>query len=153
MDTTFPLEIRYQAGIKANLGSFYKSKWAKRYLEILTAAGFSPRVTEPETNIEFYYEDLRYLLILDARDAGFISLVLPDTYQLRSDEEIHRGLSAAAVVNEQAKVAKVILDEEGYVWAVTELFLIDPESLRPLLPRLISVLKFACALFGHEMKG
>lgn len=119
-------------------------------LGFLREEGFQPKL-DSDGDIVFKREGYTFILFTNEDDEEFVRLDLPNIWEIESLGERQRVMIAAAEVNRQVKVAKVLPINDN-VWVSTQL-LIDPvENLSRVLPRAMNICTLAAREFGEAMK-
>lgn len=119
-------------------------------LDYLKEEGFTPKVDD-DGDIIFKREGLTYILFVNEDDEEFVRIDLPNVWEIESLGERQMVLAAAAEVNRQVKVAKVVPMGDN-VWVSAQL-LVDPiENVSKILPRTMNVLSLAVREFSDAMR-
>jgi len=119
-------------------------------LNFLREEGYAPKV-DNDGDIVFKREGLTYILFVSEDDEEFVRLDLPNVWEIESLGERQLVMTAAAEVNRQVKVAKVVPMGDN-VWVSAQL-LVDPiENVVKVLPRAMNVLSLAVREFADAMR-
>lgn len=120
------------------------------FLDFLKEEGFTPKVDD-DGDIVFKREGLTYILFVNEDDEEFVRIDLPNVWEIESLGERQMVMAAAAEVNRQVKVAKVVPMGDN-VWVSAQL-LVDPiENVSKILPRAMNVLSLAVREFSDAMR-
>jgi len=112
--------------------------------------GYTPKL-DNDGDIVFKREGLSYILFVSEDDEEFVRLDLPNVWEIESLGERQLVMAAAAEVNRQVKVAKVVPMGDN-VWVSAQL-LVDPiENVGKVLPRAMNVLSLAVREFADAMR-
>lgn len=119
-------------------------------LKFLREEGYTPKVDD-DGDIIFKREGLTYILFVNEDDEEFVRIDLPNVWEIESLGERQMVMAAAAEVNRQVKVAKVVPMGDN-VWVSAQL-LVDPiENVSKILPRAMNVLSLAVREFSDAMR-
>lgn len=125
-------------------------KKADIMMKFLKEEGYAPKLDD-DGDIIFKREGLTYILFVSEDDEEFVRLDLPNVWEIESLGERQMVMAAAAEVNRQVKVAKVVPMGDN-VWVSAQL-LIDPiENVGKVLPRAMNVLSLAVREFADAMR-
>ena len=120
------------------------------FQDFLKEEGFTPKVDD-DGDIVFKREGLTYILFVNEDDEEFVRIDLPNVWEIESLGERQMVMAAAAEVNRQVKVAKVVPMGDN-VWVSAQL-LVDPiENVSKILPRAMNVLSLAVREFSDAMR-
>ncbi|VVE15489.1 hypothetical protein PPN31114_02877 [Pandoraea pneumonica] len=120
-------------------------------LDHLQREGFSAHLDE-DGDIAFKREGLQYVLCFDESDPGYGKLLLPNVYQIETQDELHRALVAMDEINRQMKVVKIYTVRD-HVWLTVELWFEDQTCWCPLLARSMRALSHALTKFAEAVNA
>lgn len=121
------------------------------YIELLTELGFRPELTS-NGNVVFKYQSLTYCLYANESDPVYFQLVCPSFWSVDSAEELQLSLYVASEISRDTKVAKAFVNsDETHVSAAVEMFVADPEHLRPIFARALGALNWSVNEFKQHM--
>ncbi len=112
--------------------------------------GFNPRIDD-DGDVVFRCEGRTFVLTTDERDPTFFRLLLPNFWEIESEEEHLRALMVGNQVNAQMKVVKILIVKQN-VWASVELFIEPIEGFIAVFKRCMQLLPAAMHEFREEMQ-
>lgn len=118
-------------------------------LDHLQGEGFSAHLDE-DGDIAFKREGLQYVLCFDESDPGYGKLLLPNVYEIETQDELHRAHIAMDEINRQMKVVKIYTVRDR-VWLTVELWFEDQTCWCPLLVRSMRALSHALMKFAEAV--
>ncbi|WP_087723748.1 T3SS (YopN, CesT) and YbjN peptide-binding chaperone 1 [Pandoraea sp. PE-S2T-3] len=118
-------------------------------LTYLQGEGYSAHLDD-DGDIAFKREGLQYVLCFDQSDPGYGKLLLPNVYQIESQESLSRALIAMDEINRQMKVVKIYTVRDQ-VWLTVELWFADQTCWCPLLGRSMRALSHALMKFAEAI--
>ncbi len=127
-----------------------KDERAQLYVEFLEEQGFRPQIDEAG-DVAFRFEGGYYVITIDPDDDEFFQLLFPSFFTLRGDEDRRRAAPAAVVAAARTKVVKVYAAGDR-VHAAAEAFCSPPESVRPVLLRMLGAIQAAVHQFHEAMR-
>jgi len=119
------------------------------YMDFLATEGFRPRMNEGE--ITFKYEGKSFLLHPDETDRTYFHLVLPNIYEIKSEEEDAEASDLMNDGNMKLKVVK-IFKVDNSIWMSAECFMDRPESFASFFERACDYLASALSSFHRGMR-
>jgi hypothetical protein len=129
-----------------------KSQLQKMYTNYLKAEGFSASLDE-DGDVVFKYEGGNYYISVDESDLEFFSLYYPNFWELESDSEKAQAKTAALMVTNTTKIAKVFFTRnETQVSINAETLLTAPSDFKQVFKRMLSVIAAARGKFITEMQ-
>lgn len=120
-------------------------------LEQFRADGI-PATLDGDGDIAFTHNGLSYVLCLDAGDANFGCLLLPNVWQVVSPSQSQQALAALNDINCRLKLVKGVMSEHQVSFLI-ELWFPDPAAWRHCLVRTRDTLVHAVHLFVDAMQG
>lgn len=124
----------------------------ERYQSILADEGFRPEINT-YGNIVFKFEGHRFVIVPYEDDDEYVCLMYPSLWNVRGDMERRRAVNCANTTTREKKVVKVFLEEnERYVSATIEMYLVELDNLRPVLMRCLHTLLAAGRDFTALMR-
>jgi hypothetical protein len=127
-----------------------KDQIADMYRGYLAGEGYSPYLDD-EGDVAFKFEGASYFIQVDADDAEFFRLVLPNIWPIESEAEGEKVLRAALHATTKTKVVKVLPVRDN-TWASAEMFCVPPESFKNVLPRALRALQVGVRQFREKMQ-
>ncbi len=134
----------------AALGQIDKATLQKIYLDYLREEGYQPRVDE-DGDVQFKREGFTYFISVDEEDPEFFGLMLPNIWEIESDEERLYALFACNEATANTKVAKAQVVGDN-VWISAEVFLEKPEDFRKIIHRAFSSMDSALEKYVSTMR-
>ena len=92
-------------------------------LDWLAGEGFRARLDD-DGDIHFRHEGRDVYVILEADDLSYLRLLVPGLWKCDDEAEFRTALAVANELNDDVKVAKVVVSAKGGVFASVE-FLLD----------------------------
>ncbi|WP_250631038.1 hypothetical protein [Rhodoflexus caldus] len=123
---------------------------AKLCMDYLRSEGYVPRLDE-EGDVVFKFEGKFFVVTTDDNDPQFLRVVMPNFWEIESEQEKRLALEVANQVNERIKVSKVVVKRNNHVWAMAEQFIDSSPDLEDFFKRTIRVLKAAADDFAQRM--
>jgi len=121
------------------------------YGRYLAAEGYRWDV-DSDGDVHFQREGRHYYIIIDASDAEFFRVVLPNIWPIESAAERQQVEAACDAVNRGAKVAKAYTLNDD-VWLAVELFIGEENGWQPLFQRSLTSIDYALGVFVGAMRG
>ena len=121
---------------------------AELYVQHLEQEGYKPRIDE-DNDVIFKFEGMTLVLSNDDEDTPFFRLLLPNFWEIESEEE-QQALRAMNAVNARLKVLKLVL-VRGHVWASVELFFDPFETFKSVFTRSVRLVLQGAKEFRDEM--
>ncbi|WP_320172386.1 hypothetical protein [Maridesulfovibrio sp.] len=118
---------------------------------VLAEEGFRPEVDE-DGDLLFKYEGSTYFIDTEDDDKYFIKIVLPNFWEIESEEERNLASKVALETTASVKAAKVFPVNDD-MWAAVEFFLPNEEALAPILSRLLDVVSGTAGMFAEGMQA
>lgn len=106
------------------------------YMQYLSGEGYKPEV-DSDGDVMFKKEGLTYYIIVNASDAEFFELALPNIHEITDEADRANALVAADYSNAKSKVSKVYLVGDN-VWVTVELFVASPGDFKGVFQRSIA---------------
>jgi hypothetical protein len=122
----------------------------KLYLGVLADEGYAPEL-DSDGDVRFKHEGKNYFIEVREDDPFFFRVVLPNFWEIESDEEHVRAIRAANAVTGDIPVAKVF-GLRGDTWCAVEMFLPSQESFEPVFNRCLLVIQQAVNHFTVLMR-
>lgn len=122
----------------------------KLYLDYLSEQGYQPKVDE-DGDVQFKREGFTYFISVDEQDPEFFGLMLPNIWEIESDEERLYALFACNEATANTKVAKAQVVGDN-VWISAEVFVEKPEDFRNIMHRAFSSMDSALEKYVSTMK-
>ena len=122
----------------------------KLYLGVLAGEGYAPEL-DADGDVRFKHEGKSYFIEVREDDPFFFRVVLPNFWEIESEEEHVRAIRAANAVTGDIPVAKVF-GLRGNTWCAVEMFLPGQESFAPVLGRCLLVIQQAVNHFTVLMR-
>lgn len=119
-------------------------------MEYLRKEGYLPKLDQ-DGDVVFKCEGRIYIVTADQNDPQFLRVVMPNFWEIESENERRLALEIANQVNERIKVVKVVVRRNNYVWAMTEQFIDSTPNLADFFSRTIRVLKAGADEFAQCM--
>ncbi|MCB0638880.1 MAG: YbjN domain-containing protein [Lewinella sp.] len=119
------------------------------YMVYLEENDYSPMVDQ-DGDVQFRYNNMMYFIDVDASDTEYFAVMLPNSWEIESEEEGKQALQACNAVNASTKVVKAQVINEN-VWFTTEIILPEPGNFRTVFPRLLEAIDSAVDRFVEEM--
>lgn len=120
-----------------------------KYLEILSEEGFRP-VLDEDGGIVFKYEGIKFLVDAQEDDPEYFRILYIYIWVAQSNEERLKAERVAIEIMNSYKVIKILQWDNGFV-ATIEMFLPSVDTIRPVLNRILSMLKFIGKEFSNLM--
>ncbi len=131
-------------------GQMDKAVLQKIYLDYLREEGYQPRVDE-DGDVQFKREGFTYFISVDENDPEFFGLMLPNIWEIESDEERLYALFACNEATANTKVAKAQVVGDN-VWISAEVFLEKPDDFRKIIHRAFSAMDSALEKYVNTMR-
>lgn len=125
-----------------------KSELFENYLR---EEGYVPKIDD-DGDVIFKKEGLTFILFGAEDDPEFFRIALPNFWEIESEEERQRVMTAAAVVNANVKVVKIFPVRDN-VWASVEQFVSPIENFAAVFERSIRVLMAGVDQFRKAMRN
>ncbi len=122
----------------------------KLYLGILADEGYAPEL-DSDGDVRFKHEGKSYFIEVREDDPFFFRVVLPNFWEIESEEEHARAVRAANAATGEALVAKVF-GLRGDTWCAVEMFLPAQESFAPVFHRCLLAIQMAVNHFTVLMR-
>jgi len=129
-----------------------QEKLQKRYLAYLAEEGYKAEV-DKDGDVLFKYEGKYYFIDTDTNnneDGLCFQVYCPNFWEIESEEERRRALSAANAVNSRAKIGKVYIIADD-TWARVALLLQSPEQFKDFFDRALLALQGCVSDFRQKM--
>lgn len=123
----------------------------EQLLTTLQADGFNASIDE-DGDLAFRYEGRHYALCFDNDDPLFSKLILPNIWELDSQQEFQRALAALDHLNRRLKLVKAFTVRD-HIWLSVEMWMTDHGDWQQLLPRAIRAMSHALHLLSEQMRG
>lgn len=120
------------------------------YKNFLEAEGYRPTV-DNDGDFIFKREGKTFALMVNENDPYFFHLVLPGIWEIESDDERKKAINAANYSTGISKVAKVFVRNND-VHATAEMFIDNPEIIKPVFERVLYAVDNAAKNFAIFMK-
>ena len=127
-----------------------KKDFQKIYNEYLTNEGYKPEINS-DGDVSFKKEGWLYVIIIDEKDEHYFRVCLPNIWQIESEEERVRVLTACDRANAKIKVVK-LTTASNTVWAAAELFFGNPGDFKAVFERSLSVIQRGRTVFAELMQ-
>ena len=121
----------------------------EKYLEILSEEGFRP-VLDDSGGINFKYEGVNYVVDVQEDDPEYFRILYIYIWVAQSNEERLKAERVAGKIMNSYKVVRILQWDNGFV-ATIEMFLPSVDVIRPVLNRILSLLKFIGKEFSDLM--
>jgi hypothetical protein len=123
---------------------------AKLCIDYLRNEGYVPQLDEAG-NVLFKFEGKLFIVTTDDNDLQFLRVVMPNFWEIESEQEKRLAMEVTNQVNERIKVSKVVVNRNNHVWAMAEQFIDSTPNLEDFFKRTIRVLKAAADEFAQRM--
>jgi hypothetical protein len=122
----------------------------EQLLTTLQADGFNAALDD-DGDLAFRYEGRHYVLCFDNDDPLFSKLILPNIWELDSQQEFQRALAALDYLNRRLKLVKAHTVRDQ-IWLSMEMWMTDHGDWQQLLPRAIRAMSHALHLLTEQMR-
>lgn len=122
----------------------------KMYIDFLTAEGYKPTI-DADGDIVFSKGAMTYFIAVRQDDPEYFSIVMPNFWEIESQQEYLQVLVAADSANAKSKVAKVYTLKNN-TWAAVEIFVSKPEDFKVIFPRSLKAINEAIENFVAKMR-
>jgi hypothetical protein len=120
-------------------------------LDWLAGEGFRARVDD-DGDIHFRHEGRDVYVVLEPDDLSYLRLLVPGLWKCDDEAEFRVALAVANELNDDVKVAKVVVSAKGGVFASIELLLDGLETFRSVALRCLDLLGAARWEFRSRMR-
>lgn len=127
-----------------------KESLQKIYLDYLSEEGYQPKVDE-DGDVQFKREGFTYFISVNEDDPEFFGVMLPNIWEIESDEERLYALFACNEATANTKVAKAQVVGDN-VWISAEVFVEKPEDFSKIMHRAFSSMDSALEKYVDTMK-
>ncbi|TAD97724.1 MAG: hypothetical protein EAZ97_12025 [Bacteroidetes bacterium] len=128
------------------------NKLGKLCVAFLQKEGYRPEITTQE-DVVFKVEGRTFIVDIDQNDDRFLRILLPNFYEIESDQEMLKSLAVANEINKNVKVGKIIIMDNNHAWAFAEQFIDDTPDLEDFFQRTIKVIRKASEDFTEKLLG
>ncbi len=138
------------AGTRVLHAQMSKDQLQELYVKYLREEGYLPKVDE-DGDVQFKREGFTYFISVNENDLEFFGLMLPNIWEIASDEERLYALFACNEATANTKVAKAQVVGDN-VWISAEIFLERPEDFSKVLDRIFMSMDTALDTFVETMQ-
>lgn len=129
-----------------------KQERAKLYMDYLTEEGYSPKL-DAQGDVAFKAEGKNYCICVDEKDDMYFQLLFPNFWKIESPAELERARVAANSATGMTKTAKIYVRSDNQnVEGVIEMFVVPPESFKPVFKRCMGALQTGVSKFVAKMQ-
>jgi hypothetical protein len=121
-------------------------------LDWLAGEGFRARLDD-DGDIHFRHEGRDVYVVLEPDDLSYLRLLVPGFWKCDDEAEFRAALAVANELNDDVKVAKVVVSAKGGVFASIELLLDGLVTFRSTAPRCLDLLGAARWEFRSRMRA
>lgn len=121
-------------------------------LDWLAGEGFRARLDD-DGDIHFRHEGRVVYVVLAPDDLAYVRLLVPGLWKCDDEAELRAALAVANKLNDDVKVAKVVVGAKGGVFASIELLLDGLETFRSVALRCLDLLGAARWEFRSRMRA
>ena len=122
----------------------------KMYVDYLVEEGYKPAI-DADGDIVFKSESMTYFIAVRQDDPEYFSIMLPNFWEIESQQEHLQVLIAADSANATSKVAKIYTLKNN-TWAAVEIFVGKPEDFKVIFPRSLKAIKEVVENFVVKMR-
>ncbi|MFO7638225.1 MAG: hypothetical protein R6X14_02820 [bacterium] len=133
-------------------GGWTAKKLQDMYMKYLAAEGYQPSI-DSDGDVQFKSEGMTCFIMVQeqASDPHFFQILLPNFWDIESEQERQQVLAAADATNAKSKVAKVHTVGD-WVCISAELFVNEPEDFKGVFDRAMRSLSNGLQNFVSRMR-
>lgn len=109
-------------------------------------------INEEETAIMFEKDSLNYVFLYNSTDKYYFRLILPSIAIITETDNKDRHYNIINDVNNLFKAVKVIMFDNGQIWANVEQYVFSYENVNYIFERALKSLKDATIYYHQELK-
>lgn len=146
----FGLCFLWMGGTQVLHAQMSKEQLQELYVSYLQAEGYQPKV-DADGDVQFKRQGLTYFISVSENDLEFFGMMLPNVWEIESDEERLYVLFACNEATANTKVAKAQMVGDN-VWISAEIFLQRPDDFSKMLDRIFMSMDTALDTFVETMQ-
>ncbi|HOI00363.1 MAG TPA: hypothetical protein PLE85_07430 [Bacteroidales bacterium] len=129
---------------------YSKKQLQQMYVNFLKDEGYKPEVDD-DGDVKFKREGRTYFILVQETDMEFFTIILPNIWEIESEEERAKVIVACDASNAKTKVTKVYSFKDN-VWVTVELFIRQPEDFKGVFARAMNAIDSGAGNFVSKMR-